>query len=337
MTRLEERYQIPAWVLSGFALLFALWFGLLPALLAGLLVHELVRVFAPRLMQVGRLRGEHAKAWVVALLGLGVIAGLTLATLGTVHFFQSGTGNLPALLNKMAEILESSRALLPESLVAHLPSDVDDLKIQAAAWLRSHAGELQTIGKEAGRTIAHVLVGMILGAMVALREVGDGGELRPLASALIERAARLAEAFRQVVFAQAWIAAINALLTGIFLMVLLPFFGVHLPFAKTLIAITFLFGLLPVVGNIMSNTVIVIVSLSHSLEVAIGSLIFLMLIHKLEYFLNARIVGYRIRAAAWEILLAMLVMEAAFGIAGVVAAPIYYAYLKNELTQRQLI
>jgi predicted PurR-regulated permease PerM len=28
----------------------------------------------------------------------------------------------------------------------------------------------------------------------------------------------------------------------------------------------------------------------------------------------------------------MIVMEAAFGIAGLIAAPIYYAYIKNELS-----
>jgi predicted PurR-regulated permease PerM len=33
----------------------------------------------------------------------------------------------------------------------------------------------------------------------------------------------------------------------------------------------------------------------------------------------------------------MLVMEAVFGIAGLVAAPIYYAYLKNELAARKLL
>ena len=100
---------------------------------------------------------------------------------------------------------------------------------------------------------------------------------------------------------------------------------------------TFLVGLLPVVGNLISNTLIVIVALSVSLWVALGALIFLVLIHKLEYFLNANIVGNRIHARAWEILLAMLVMEAAFGLPGVVAAPIYYAYLKSELTAAHLI
>jgi len=60
-------------------------------------------------------------------------------------------------------------------------------------------------------------------------------------------------------------------------------------------------------------------------------------IHKLEYFVNARIIGARIRARAWELLLAMLVMDAAFGIPGLIAAPIYYAYVKDELTLRKLI
>jgi len=48
-------------------------------------------------------------------------------------------------------------------------------------------------------------------------------------------------------------------------------------------------------------------------------------------------VGTQIRARAWELLNAMLTMEGAFGIAGVVAAPIYYAYLKDELKTRGLI
>ncbi|HTH39701.1 MAG TPA: hypothetical protein VL968_02850, partial [Rhodocyclaceae bacterium] len=69
----------------------------------------------------------------------------------------------------------------------------------------------------------------------------------------------------------------------------------------------------------------------------LGSLLFLVLIHKLEYFLNARIVGGQINARAWELLLAMVLMEAAFGLPGVVAAPVYYAYLKDELKARGLV
>jgi predicted PurR-regulated permease PerM len=178
---------------------------------------------------------------------------------------------------------------------------------------------------------------MVLGAMIALHEALPIETNRPLARELVERVIRLSDAFRRVVFAQVQISLINSVLTGIYLVLILPSLGVNLPFRKTLIVVTFITGLLPVVGNLISNVVIVVISLSYSIGVAIGSLIFLIVIHKLEYFLNARIVGRRIEARAWELLLAMLAMEAAFGISGVIAAPIYYAYLKDELADRGLV
>jgi predicted PurR-regulated permease PerM len=193
------------------------------------------------------------------------------------------------------------------------------------------------VGGDIGRVLVHVLIGMVIGAMVSLNEAKDAVGNGPFATALAERARRLGDAFRNVVFAQVRISALNTSFTAIYLLAVLPLAGVHLPYAKTLVAITFLAGLLPVVGNLISNTVIVVVSLSRSGSAALGSLVFLIVIHKLEYFLNARIVGARIRAKAWEILLAMLLMESAFGIAGLVAAPIYYAYLKDELAARKLI
>jgi len=101
--------------------------------------------------------------------------------------------------------------------------------------------------------------------------------------------------------------------------------------------VTFVCGLIPVLGNLVSNTVIVLVSLSSSVFVAVGSLAYLVVIHKLEYFLNARIIGARISARAWELLIAMLVLESTFGLAGLIAAPIYYAYLKAELQARDLV
>jgi predicted PurR-regulated permease PerM len=328
------RHAIAAWLIAGVLLLFALLFHLLPGLLAGLLVYELVHIIAPR------LRLAHAgagKVAAVALLAMVIVAMLTLLFFGGMAFFRSDAGSLPALLQKMAEVIEGSRGNLPDWVVESLPADADSLKITIVAWLRGHAGEVELVGREAGRTVVHILIGMVIGAMVSLHEARPGDGHGPLANALVERAARLGEAFRRVVFAQVRIAALNTAFTMIYLVAVLPMLGVHLPLTKTMIAITFVAGLLPVIGNLISNTVIVVVSLSASPSAALGSLAFLVLVHKLEYFLNARIVGAQIRASAWELLLAMLVMEAAFGIPGVVAAPIYYAYLKDELAARGLI
>jgi len=130
---------------------------------------------------------------------------------------------------------------------------------------------------------------------------------------------------------------INTTFTGIFLAIVLPIAGVHLPLVKSMIAVTFVAGLIPVVGNIISNTVIVIVSLSYSLHVAATSLAFMVVIHKLEYFLNARIIGSQVNAKSWELLLAILVMETLFGLPGVVAAPVFYSYVKKELSERGLV
>jgi predicted PurR-regulated permease PerM len=100
---------------------------------------------------------------------------------------------------------------------------------------------------------------------------------------------------------------------------------------------TFFIGLIPIVGNLITNTIIVVISLSHSVPIAVCSLVFLVVIHKLEYFVNARLVGGQINAAAWELLIAMLVMESLFGIPGMVVAPIVYAYVKRELHTRGLV
>jgi len=179
---------------------------------------------------------------------------------------------------------------------------------------------------------------MVIGAIICFREEAYAeGERSLLLSEGGKRVRTLAHAFRSVVFAQVKISAVNTVLTAIYLVVVLPLLGVHLPFTKAMIAVTFFAGLLPVVGNLISNSVVVVVSLSVSFAVALGSLAFLVVVHKLEYFLNARIVGGEIRASAWEILCAMLVLEAAFGLPGLIAAPVFYAYLKAELGQLGLI
>ncbi|MDE0854296.1 MAG: hypothetical protein OSA97_07730 [Nevskia sp.] len=122
-----------------------------------------------------------------------------------------------------------------------------------------------------------------------------------------------------------------------YLMLMLPLCGVHLPLTKSMVILTLFAGLLPIIGNLLSNSVIVIVSMSSSLPVAVASLVFLICVHKLEYFLNARIIGSHIRAKAWELLLAMVLMEAMFGVGGVIAAPIYYAYMKSQLADKGLV
>ena len=77
--------------------------------------------------------------------------------------------------------------------------------------------------------------------------------------------------------------------------------------------------------------------LSVSPLAAAACLGFLILIHKAEYVINAKVVGSRTQMGVWELLAVMFVAEAVFGPAGLVAAPLFYAYLKKELVSARLI
>ncbi|MBM7125564.1 AI-2E family transporter [Dyella flava] len=325
-----------SYVLAALALLMVLLLHLLPALLAGLLVYELVHVMTPLLGR--RISGERARLVVVTVLGAIVVGLLTLLVVWLVSFFRREMGD-PDLLwqQQLMPLVEKAREQLPASTTNWLPDSVDELRVMALNLTRKHAMGLQNIGKETARVLVRIIIGMVLGALMALNRARPPHQVGPLASALGERCQHLAEGFRNIVFAQIKISLINTAATAVFLLGVLPLLGIYVPFAKTLVVITFLAGLLPVIGNLISNTLVTIAGLSISVWVAAASLGFLIVIHKLEYFLNARIIGTQIRARAWELLVAMLVMEAAFGLSGVIAAPIYYAYLKSELESEGLI
>jgi predicted PurR-regulated permease PerM len=333
-----SKYDLTTWVLIAGALVLVLQLGLLSSLLSGLLVYALVNALVP-LLRMPALRdgGNIARLLAVVLIASIVITLIALAGVGIASFLRGSGESVPALIQRMAEIIDNSRERLPAWLFAYLPTDAEQLRVTVVQWLQSHTKTFQVAGADIGRTLAHILIGMVVGALlsleVAIARTGHG----PLAIAIAERATRLSHAFRRVVFAQIWISAFNTTLTALYLALVLPMFGVNLPFTKTLILVTFVAGLLPILGNLISNTVIFVVSLSQSLFVALASLGYLIIIHKLEYFLNARIIGGHIRARAWELLIAMLVMEAAFGIPGLIAAPIYYAYVKDELREKGLL
>jgi predicted PurR-regulated permease PerM len=330
------RTDIAAWVIAALALGLVIKLHLLSSLLAGLLVFKLVDVLTPWL-RVRALGHDWSRVLAVMLIASVVIAALVSLGVGIVAFLRNSDESVPLLLQRMAQIIEDARAILPEGLRQYIPENTVALQSTLAEWLRSNADSLQLAGRGIGRTLVHVLMGMIIGALLSMQKATNPTDRRPLTEEIARHGAHLASAFQRVVFAQFWISLINTFFTWLYLDVLLSLFGIDLPLVKTLVALTFFVGLMPIIGNLISNTAIVIVCLSQGVPVAIASLVYLVVIHKLEYFLNARIIGSHIKARAWELLIAMLVMEAAFGIPGLIAAPIYYAFFKAELREKGLI
>jgi predicted PurR-regulated permease PerM len=338
MLKLDRYARIASYIMIGLFLLLVMLNRLLPALLIGLLVYELVAQ-AAQIPLISHLAPKRAKPVALIIFSACIIFLLVLMGFSLASVFHGESASMPSIMRKSGEIAEALHHelanWLPGWMLEGLPQDVSAWKIAFYHWTDKHIAQLQQIGARTSHTLAQMIIAMVIGAMLSLHH--SQADKAPLLGALQTRCAHLANSFRQIVFAQVRISALNTFFTVIYLAVVLPILGVSLPLTKTLIVITFFAGLLPVIGNLISNTAIVAVSMSVSASVAAGSLAFLVVIHKLEYFLNARIVGGRIHAFAWELLLAMLVMEAIFGLPGLVAAPIFYAYLKQELKAAELI
>jgi hypothetical protein len=222
-----------AWILVAAGLLFILHFKLVPALVAGLCVYGLIHALTARLAG-SRLSHSHARIVVVSLLGLAIVGVVAALSVLLAAFLKGRLGDLPALLDKMAAVLEDVRNRLGG--MAWIPA-AENLRGTVTTGLRDHARELQQVGGDAGRALMHALVGIVIGALASFETRRPEA---PLPMALAERVQRLAGAFEKVVLAQGKISTLNTLLAGLYLLIALPLFGVELPLRKTLVVVTFL-------------------------------------------------------------------------------------------------
>jgi predicted PurR-regulated permease PerM len=135
-----------------------------------------------------------------------------------------------------------------------------------------------------------------------------------------------------VIGAQIVISAINTGLTAIFLI------WNRFDYVAVIIVLTFLCGLLPIIGNLLSNTLIVGVAFSmpNGPKMALLSLIYLVVIHKLEYFLNSKIIGDRIKNPMWLTLIGIVLGEKLMGIPGMILAPVVLHYIKVEASKNKV-
>lgn len=332
---LDKKIEAASYILTGLALYLTLKLGFLAALLAGLFVYRMVEFGADGLSRIGILP-KMGRIILLLLIAVATVTAVSYGTIAMISHLTKGPESLGVLMSKMADVTETARSHLPAGFQNYMPFNIAEWQEAASGWLRGNAREVSILGRDIGIFVTHLIVGMIIGGLIALTN-DTKTRHRPLAQALNSRALHLDRAFLRIVFSQIRISALNTILTGVFLVFVMPMIGYPLPLTKTLIVVTFLAGLLPIVGNLISNTAITLVALSVAPVAAAMALGFLVLIHKLEYFINAHIVGTQIRARAWELLTAMLVLEAAFGLPGLVAGPFYYAYVKDELSAKGLV
>jgi predicted PurR-regulated permease PerM len=131
--------------------------------------------------------------------------------------------------------------------------------------------------------------------------------------------------FEKILSAQVIISLINAVVTTVFLL------AVGVPYVRFLTLTTFIFGIVPIVGNIASNTIIMGTALTVSPQLALAALGFLVVSHKAQYLLSGQILGARINTPVWQILAGLLIGEAIMGVPGMILAPAMIHYVREEL------
>lgn len=312
-----DRTYVISYIL--FALLFVMvgWLKLTTTLVAVLFAY-----LALRTLSFGRLR------WLAVILFFVLLLALFY---GFARFANHSIVALPSIAK--SAIPEIVRFATEHGI--ELPfTDMESLKTVAFDSVYSLVGYLGNFAKVATKESLFVIVGVVVGTGIFLNPKLDYDQSpRPL-NLYSLYCARIAElfgslylSFQAVMGAQVIISSINTLLTSIFI------YGSGLPHALLVIVVTFLCGLLPVIGNILSNTLIVGIAFTVSPQFAGWALLFLVAIHKLEYFLNSKIIGSRIRHPMWLTLLMLILGERLMGIAGIILAPVALHFLKCEASR----
>lgn len=313
-----------SFVLMVSLLLIVLTHGLVPASFFGLLVYTLVRLAAKPIE--ARLSPGWSRLIALVAIATLIVAVSIVSVSALIH--QILEADWSALFIRLQTSLSLLRQQLPEQISQAIPEDSTQVIGQLAGLAQDHAAVLSDIGMGGVRAVALCLVTAMIASMLAVE--GAGHASHPFAIAMGLRVHRLWTAFRKILLAQAKISLINTLFTAVYLLIALPIAGMKIPHADLLVIVTFFAAFIPVVGNLLSNGAVVLLSLTVSMQLAGLSLLFLLVIHKLEYFLNARIVGKEVNCEAWELLCVMLLGETLFGISGVIAAPILYSWIKSE-------
>jgi predicted PurR-regulated permease PerM len=214
-------------------------------------------------------------------------------------------------------------------------SDLDSLKAATVDVIKDEFLFVGNFARVATKQLVFVFIGIVVAVSLFLNPRVEKYSGRPKGPNLFNattdeikiRFRLFYESFETVMGAQILISTINTLLTAIFV------FAVSLKYKTVVIGLTFLCGLLPIVGNLISNSVIAGIAFTISPRVAIAALVFLVALHKLEYFLNSKIIGDRIKNPVWLTLLALIIGERFMGIPGMILAPVVLNYIKVETSR----
>ena len=264
--------------------------------------------------------------YMVAIAGIGT---------GLIFFSRQAYVALPQIADTTIPAVVS----FAEKNGVELPfSDYESLKTIAVHDAKEGIANIGRYIKTATSQFVLIVVGLVVAASLFLSVTwGTETDARTprdslyatVVRELVLRFKTFFQSFAKVIGAQIVISVINTGLTAIFVIIM------GYPFMAVLVPLTFLCGLLPIIGNLISNTLIVGVGFTVSPKTALIALIFLVVIHNLEYFLNSKIIGDRIKTPMWLTLIGLVLGEKLMGIPGMILAPVVLHYIKVETSRNK--
>ncbi|MBI4375581.1 MAG: AI-2E family transporter [Elusimicrobia bacterium] len=307
-------------------------YGLFAALiLAAILLHMgnvmLAALFSFMILDLTHRALARAAPGLLARGGAVVIFAIIATSLSwlLVYFARLALSRMDVILSSIIPQLD----LLTSRYNVDLPfENIQELRQTLLQAIRQNAASLTTTSQILTKGFFQIVIG-IFAAILCFLDTRPANYKPNLFDYIRrefnERVALFMGSFERVFGAQALISLINSGLTAIYLI------AAGIPYVQFLTLTTFILGMLPLIGNVASNTIIVGTALTISPRLAVLSLAFLIFIHKLEYFLNSHIVGSRTDIPMWQVLLGLLVGEAVLGVAGIMLAPAMIHYIREEL------
>lgn len=297
--------------------------------LGAMLLAILFSYYAIQHLNFFKARGR----WPAIVLYLALLGG---AAYGVASFVQATASALPAIAEKalpaIVQWAQTHHIRLPFTDMASLK----DQALQLAQHEAGNIGKFANFAQSATRQFIYISVGCLVAIGLFWNpalEIGHvpGTDKDNFYSICCKEIGRVCAAFYEsfaiVMNAQVIIALLNTALVAAFMAVL------GLPHLFVAIGVSFVCGLLPFIGPLISSLLVVAIGFTVSADSGLAALGFSVLAHYLEFILGSKIIGHHIQSPLWVTLLALVIGEQLMGITGIVLAPVVLHYLRLETSR----
>jgi predicted PurR-regulated permease PerM len=314
-------------LLGGLGVLTAILIGNMLVTIAGVITYVFAAIFIALGLDPVISWLEHKglkRPLAITAVALVVVTAVTLIT---VSF-------LPALLAQAAKFIESAPAIIDGfqklpwlvALDAKFGGAIYTTLSSAGAFISNSANWPTMLGGvvQVGLSIVNGITGGIVIVILSLYFTASLKSFKRFIYAMVPGSKRekfvniseqVAQAVGRYVLGQVSIAAINAILGFIFMLI------VGVPYAGVLATISFVLALIPLVGALSAATVVTVVSLSVSPQLALISLIYYLIYMQIEaYVISPRIMNKAVAVPGAVVVVAALAGGTLLGVLGALVA-----------------